>query len=84
MEHLKEVALETRKELDIIISTYVTLFTNYLKVDIYEEKVQGNHNTSLTYLVEQRQLLTTWYKKRTEVHIYVHMVDILLGLYVRR
>lgn len=54
MERLKEVALETRKELDISIGTYVTLFAKYLKVNIYEEKVEGNPNIRLTYLIEQR------------------------------
>lgn len=46
-----EVAFETRKELDITIGAYVTLFANYLKADIYEEKVQGNLSINLTYLM---------------------------------
>lgn len=79
LKHLMEVALETRKELDITIGAYVTLFANYLKADIYEEKVQGNPFINLTYLIEKRQLLTAWYKEKTEVHVYIHMGDKLLG-----
>lgn len=51
LRHLKEVTIETRKELAITIGAYVTLSTKYLKTDIYEEKVQGNLSINLTYLM---------------------------------
>lgn len=79
MEHLKEVALEVDKEIDISVGAYITLFAKYLKVNIYKEKVEGNPNIGLTYLIEQWQILTAWYEKKTRVHIYVRMEDSLLG-----
>lgn len=51
MEHLKDIALETRKDLDITIGAYVTLFANHLKVDIHEEMVQVNPHINLLEVI---------------------------------
>ncbi|KAF3324781.1 NifU-like protein 2 [Carex littledalei] len=66
MEHLKKVAKKTRKDLDITIGTYVPLFAKYLEVNILEEEVRGDPYINLTYLVEQRQLMTAWSKSRSK------------------